>query len=99
MTHGGVVHLIPRNLARLDAVLERTELGQGLVTMPAQTMYDLMMKPNQGRMPQAAEAAVVNLRARVTRDELLEVVEETGRATMRIRAMLDEMRDERHAGG
>lgn len=94
LDRGGRVHLIPRDLARLDTVVERTELGQGLVTTPAQTMYDLMMKPNQGGMPEEAEAAVRNLRDRVPRDELREVVDGHGRANARVRTMIEEMRDE-----
>lgn len=54
LDRGGTVHLIPRDIARLDAVLESTELGRGLVTTPAQTLYDLLMKPAQGGMPYEA---------------------------------------------
>ena len=98
LDRGGTVHLISRDLTKLDTVLERTELGQGLVTMPAQTMYDLMMKPNQGRMPEEAHAAVQNLRAQVTSEDLLEVVERLGRANTRVRELIDQMQDEtRHA--
>jgi hypothetical protein len=70
-------------------------LGQGLITTPAQTMYDLMMKPNQGRVPKEAETAARNLRARVPLDELLEIVDGYGRANARVRAVLDEMRGAR----
>ena len=92
LERGGRVHLIQRDLTRLDTVLERTELGQALVTTPAQTMYDLMMKPHQGGVPDEAEAAVRNLRSRVTMDDLLEIVERHGRTNARVRSMIDGLR-------
>ncbi|GAA3661647.1 type IV toxin-antitoxin system AbiEi family antitoxin domain-containing protein [Microbacterium marinilacus] len=94
---GGKVHMIPRDLDRLDAVLERTELGPALVTTPAQTIYDLTMKSAQGGMPAEADAAVRHLLAQVTRTELAEVVEARGRANDALRTTLAEMgsQDER----
>lgn len=86
---GGRIHLIPRDLDRLDAVLERTELGAGLVTTPAQTLYDLAMRPAQGGMPDEAADAVRNLRARVEADDLAEVTREHGRANAELRTILD----------
>lgn len=86
---GGRIHLIPRDLDRLDAVLERTELGPGLVTTPAQTLYDLAMRPAQGGMPDEAADAVRNLRARVEADDLAEVTREHGRANAELRTILD----------
>ena len=94
---GGEVHLIPRDLNRLDAVLERTELGQALVTTPAQTLYDLIMKPAQGGMPDEATAAVRNLRIRVNPVDLRNVANAHGRANASLRNMLDEMEKE-HRG-
>lgn len=88
---GGTVHLIPRDLDRLDATLERTELGMGLVTTPEQTMYDLLMRPGQGRMPNETRAAVRNLQVRVTADGLREIVAEHGRANAAVRALIEEM--------
>ncbi|WP_243073821.1 hypothetical protein [Microbacterium sp. SS28] len=97
LDYGGEVHLIPRDLDRLDAVLERTELGQALVTTPAQTLYDLMMKPAQGGMPDEAAAAVQNLRVRVNPVDLRNVVQAHGRANATVRTVLNGMERE-HRG-
>ncbi|TQJ29607.1 type IV toxin-antitoxin system AbiEi family antitoxin domain-containing protein [Microbacterium sp. SLBN-146] len=94
---GGTIHMIPRDIERLDAVLERTELGPALVTTPAQTMYDLTMKPAQGGMPDEATGAVRNLRALVQVEDLHAITIENGRANAALRAMLAEMdRDARN---
>ena len=97
LERGGRVYLIPRDLDRLDAVVQATELGPALVTTPAQTLYDLTMKPAQGGMPDEAADAVRNLRARVERGELQAVVDEHGRANAEVRRILNEMaREVRH---
>jgi hypothetical protein len=88
---GGQVYLIPRDVDRLDAVLEGTELGRALVTTPAQTLYDLLMKPAQGGMPDEAAAAVRNLRGRIDAGSLHRVIEAHGRANAALRKVLDEM--------
>ncbi|GAA3760754.1 hypothetical protein GCM10022240_11730 [Microbacterium kribbense] len=94
---GGWVRLIPRDLDRLDAVLETTDLGPALVTTPAQTLYDLTMKPAQGGMPDEAVAAARNLQARVRVEDLQSIVDTHGRANATLRAMLKAMdRDVRH---
>lgn len=85
---GGRVHLIPRDLDRLDAVLETTELGQALVTGLAQTLYDLTMKPAQGGMPDEAAAAARYLQGRVQTEDLQAVVDTFGRANPALRKML-----------
>lgn len=94
LDRGGRIHLIPRDIDRLDAVLERTELGPGLVTTPAQTLYDLAMKPAQGGMPDEAAGAVRNLAARVGGRDLAAVIDEHGRANAALRATLDVMEAE-----
>ncbi|MFM9653760.1 hypothetical protein ACKI1S_48070, partial [Streptomyces galilaeus] len=71
---GGIVHLIPRDIDRLDAVLEQNELGRALVTTRAQTLYDLLMKPRQGGMPDEARAAARYLRGQVRGADLRRVV-------------------------
>lgn len=88
---GGVVHLIPRDIYRLDAVLEQNELGRALVTTPAQTLYDLLMKPGQGGLPDEALAAARNLRGQVRPADLRRVVDTLGRANAAVRGALDEM--------
>lgn len=91
LDRGGTVHLIPRDIDRLDAVLEQNELGRALVTTPAQTLYDLLMKPAQGGMPDEAIAAARNLRARVPAADLRKVVDAHGRANPAVRAALDDL--------
>ncbi|MEU1972847.1 type IV toxin-antitoxin system AbiEi family antitoxin domain-containing protein [Microbacterium sp. NPDC019599] len=97
LDYRGEVHLIPRTLDRLDATLERTELGQALVTTPAQTMYDLIMRPAQGGMRGEAADAVRHLRSRVTSVELLGIVQEHGRANATVRSVLDQLAEESRA--
>jgi hypothetical protein len=98
LDRGGRVYMIPRDVERLDAVLERTELGPALVTTPAQTIYDLTMKPAQGGMPNEAAAAVRNLRAQVRPEDLNAIVNAHGRANAALRTMLDEMTEEARRG-
>src|SRR5690606_9013239 len=62
------------------AQLEDIELGEGLVTTPRQTMYDLLMRPNQGKLPDAARDAARNFRGQVSGDDLAEICEWYGRA-------------------
>ena len=88
---GGMVHLIPRDVERLDAVAEQNELGRALVTTPAQTLYDLLMKPGQGGMPDEALAAARHLREQVGPAELRRVIDTFGRANAAVRGALDEM--------
>lgn len=90
---GGIVHLVGRDLERIDLILERTALGQGLVTTPPQTLYDLLMRPAQGGMPGEATAAATNLAARVTFQELTRVAEDAGRANAAVRQMIDQLRE------
>ncbi|HKT56955.1 MAG TPA: hypothetical protein VJR25_09295 [Microbacterium sp.] len=98
LDRGGRVYMIPRDVERLDAVLDRTELGPALVTTPAQTIYDLTMKPAQGGMPNEAAAAVRNLRAQVRPEDLNAIVNAHGRANAALRTMLDEMTEEARRG-
>ena len=90
---GGTVHLVGRDLDRLDLVLDRTALGPGLVTTPPQTLYDLLMRPAQGGVPDEAAAATTNLAARVQFDELARVAETAGRANNAVREMIAELKE------
>ncbi|MBW9110171.1 hypothetical protein [Microbacterium ureisolvens] len=90
---GGTVFLLGRDLERVDLVLERTVLGQGLVTTPAQTLYDLLTRPGQGGMPAEAGAAATNLAARVGAHELERVAEAAGRANAAVRESIDHLRE------
>ncbi|WP_433673796.1 type IV toxin-antitoxin system AbiEi family antitoxin domain-containing protein [Microbacterium gorillae] len=97
LDHGGSAHFIPRNLDRIDAVLERTELGPALVTTRAQTLFDLAMKPEQGGMPDEAAAAIKNLLATITAKDLRKIMSRHTRANATLRAALDTLeREGRH---
>lgn len=89
---GGIVHLVGRDLERVDLILEQTGLGQGLVTTMPQTLYDLLMRPTQGGMPDEANVAAANLAARVPFHELERVAEAAGRANTAVRQMIDQLR-------
>lgn len=95
MDTGGQVQFIARNMEQVELILERTELGQGLVTTPAQTLYDLLMRPAQGGLPLEALAAADNLAARVEVDELGEVVRRAGRANARVRETITRLGERR----
>lgn len=99
LDQGGTLHLIPRELAKLHAAVEETELGDALVTTPAQTVYDLLMKPNQGGMPDEAIAAAKSFRGQVSAQDVGHVVNLWGRANDAVRQMLrDLQRDELSVG-
>ncbi|MFV0372870.1 type IV toxin-antitoxin system AbiEi family antitoxin domain-containing protein [Microbacterium sp.] len=91
LERGGTLHLVPRDLNKLDVAVEPTELGDGLVTTPAQTMYDLLMKPKQGGVPDEAVAAAAVLRGQVHVEDLADVVERMGRANDAVRQMMGEL--------
>ncbi|MBD3751512.1 MAG: hypothetical protein IE935_03520 [Micrococcales bacterium] len=99
LEHGGILHLIPRDLPKLHAGLERTELGDALVTTPAQTAYDLLMKPKQGGMPEAALDAAQDLRGQIRAADLAHVVELCGRANTAVRRMLRDLERNEVADG
>lgn len=92
---GGTVRFIPRKLDELDLTLERTELGAALVTTPAQTLFDLLMKPGRADMEEEALQAAANLQPRVTAEDLELVVGKAKRVNDRVRAVLNQIR-ERH---
>lgn len=91
LEHGGTLHLIPRELHKLHAGLEQTEFGDALVTTPAQTAYDLLMKPKQGGMPEAAIMAARDLRGQVDAEDFADVVGRWGRANAPVRQMLRDL--------
>jgi predicted transcriptional regulator of viral defense system len=98
LDRGGRVYMIPRKLARIDATVQTTELGPALVTRPAQTIYDLLMKPAQGGMPEEAAAAARNLVGGILPVDLQDVIDANGRANAAVRKLLDEMlREEKRA--
>ncbi|SDH56226.1 type IV toxin-antitoxin system AbiEi family antitoxin domain-containing protein [Microbacterium pygmaeum] len=96
---GGVVQFVARDLERLDIILEQTALGPALVTTPPQTLFDLLMRPGQGHMPDEAIAATKNLAARVQADDLARVAGTAGRANAAVREMIEHLRErDAHAG-
>lgn len=64
-TASGTVHLVPRELDRVDATLEMTELGRALIATPEQTLFDLLMRPEQGSEVEEAREAARSLRQMV----------------------------------
>ncbi len=90
---GGILLFVARDLERVDIIMERTALGQGLVTTPQQTLYDLLMRPTQGGMPDEAIAAAKNLAARVQFNELARVADAAGRANPAVREMIEHLRE------
>lgn len=90
---GGTVHFVQRDITKLRTVLERTPLGDGLVTTPAQTLYDLLAKPNIGDAKFAVDEAVENLRAQVALLDLEQIAGEAQRVPAAVRAMLIEIRN------
>lgn len=94
---GGVVHLLARDLEGADLVLARTTLGPALVSTPAQTMFDLLMRPRQGGLPKEAAEGATNLAARVRHADLAAIVEAAGRANTAVRAALDNVMERDHA--
>lgn len=93
INNGATAHFIPRDLDHLDAVLERTELGEALVTTPAQTLFDLVMKPNQGGAPDIAAEAARLIAAQVSADDLSEVIDQAGRANNSLRQILKDLEE------
>lgn len=91
LDHGGTLCLIPRELTKLRAAVEETELGDGLVTTPAQTLYDLLMKSKQGGMPDEAVAATRNFRSQVDAGDFADIVDLWGRANDAVRRTLRDL--------
>lgn len=89
---GGTVHFVQRDIGRLKTVLERTPLGEGLITTPAQTLYDVLAKRGAGDAALVAGEAVRNLRAQVALAELQEIADRAQRVPAAVRATLSEMR-------
>lgn len=90
-TGSGTVHFIPRNLDRLAAALEQTELGPALVTTRAQTLFDLLLRPHQGEEPEAAAEAARNLRPQVGASDFDDVIFAATRSSDAVRAIAAEL--------
>lgn len=71
---GGLVKFIPRKMDALELVLERTGLGEGLVTTPEQTLFDLLGRMDRDGLGREVAGAVENLTPLVKPDEFAEIV-------------------------
>lgn len=89
---GGTVYYVQRDVGKLRTVLERTTLGEALVTTPTQTLYDLLARPGTGNAKFAVDEAVRNLRAQVALPDMEKLAHEAQRVPAGVRQMLDEMK-------
>lgn len=71
---GGRVKFVPRRMDVLELVLERTGLGEGLVTTPEQTLFDLLGRADRDGVGHEVAGAIENLVARVRPDEFAELI-------------------------
>ncbi|WP_434970384.1 type IV toxin-antitoxin system AbiEi family antitoxin [Microbacterium sp. bgisy207] len=71
---GGLVKFVPRNMDALELVLERTGLGEGLVTTPEQTLFDLLGRMDRDGLGREVAGAVENLTPQVKPDEFAKIV-------------------------
>lgn len=92
LDRGGIVRFIPRDLGRLDLAVERTALGDGLVTTPAQTLFDLLVRPDHDGLAAEIAGAVRNLVPRVTVTDFEEVARRHTRGGPKVANMIDELR-------
>lgn len=83
---GGTVYFVGRDLDRLDVVVDETELGPAWIATPAQTLFDLLMRPDQAGQRTAALEGARHLMARVAADDFDAVIAAGGRANAAVRA-------------
>lgn len=95
---GAVVKFVYRDAGRLDATLERTPLGEALVTSPAQTLFDLLSGRGARAMTVDIEEAVQNLIVRVTGEELAAVADRTQRVPQAVKSLLRTFGEKTDAG-
>jgi hypothetical protein len=89
----GTVHFATRGLDAMEAVLGETELGPGLVTTPAQTLFDLVMRPGQGGGPEVARDAVAAMAGQVDVADFRGLVAAAPRVNAEVRRVAREMGD------
>ncbi|WP_417561821.1 hypothetical protein [Microbacterium sp.] len=92
LDRGGIVRFIPRDLDRLDLIVERTALGDGLVTTPAQTLFDLLVRRDTDELATEIAGAVRNLVPLVQTDEFEKVARRQNRRRPAVEKMTDELR-------
>lgn len=93
LDHGGTVLFVPRRFDLLDLVLERTSLGRGLVTTPAQTLFDLLSRRPADGLEKEIDGAVDNLIARVEVPDYADVLARSARPGKAARAALERLRE------
>lgn len=82
---GTAVTFVVRDLTRLDTVVERTALGDALITTPAQTFYDLLARGRHNGDAEATQEGITNLAHRVTQDEIAAIADRHLRVAPTIR--------------
>lgn len=70
----GLVTFVPRRMDALELILERTGLGDGLVTTPAQTLFDLLGRRDRDGLGHEVAGAIENLTAQVKTEDFAEIV-------------------------
>ena len=85
---GGIVKFIPREMHALELILEHTGLGHGLVTTPAQTLFDLLGRGDRDGLGREITSAIENLTAQVKPEGFAEIVERARLVPAGARAML-----------
>lgn len=85
LVDAGQIHFVQRDLERVVAVLEQTELGAALVTTPEQTQFDLLMRPHQGGAPDTAYAAARQLQPQVDPEEFAAIISDAPRVSTAVR--------------
>lgn len=71
---GGLVKFVPRKMEAIELVLERTGLGDGLVTTAEQTLFDLLGRAERDGLGREVTSAIENLTAQVRPDEFAEII-------------------------
>ena len=75
LDRGGLVKFVPRRMDALELVLVRTPLGDGLVTTPEQTLFDLLGRAERDGLGREVVDATANLVVQVQPGEFADIVE------------------------
>lgn len=88
---GGRVHFAARSLERVEASVERTELGLGLIATREQTLFDLLMRPGQGANRLAAEEGARNLGPQADAEEFADIIRRARQVNNSVRDVQDRL--------
>lgn len=80
LANGGEVLFTVTDVDRLDARLERGEIGSFLATTREQTLIDLIARPNLGGLPGEATAAAAALAPKVDRQKVTRLLKDKSRS-------------------